>query len=145
MTSQTPVACDVRHPGAYALQTFKGFHASQCLLLAGEVADYALLFADPLSILIATALPHAMDPSALPDSLGRYIAWLVAGESSFIDNELIHFLNHCEVMNWVLLGTRLFFSSLFHTALENAMGAIFFATGSASSLVSAVLPFWGRK
>jgi hypothetical protein len=33
----------LKHPGAFAIQTLKGFRANQGILLAGAVAYYALL------------------------------------------------------------------------------------------------------
>ena len=44
------------HPGAFAMQTLKGFRANQGLLLAGAVAYYTLLSIVPLLILIVIAL-----------------------------------------------------------------------------------------
>lgn len=51
----------LRHPGAFALRTLRGFRANQGLLLAGAVAYYALLSLVPLLILIAIALSHFID------------------------------------------------------------------------------------
>jgi YihY family inner membrane protein len=132
------------HPGAFALRVLKGFRANQGLLLAGAVAYYALLSIVPLLILIAIALSHVIDQSALLASLGRYIGWLAPGESDFIVSELTNFLAHREVMGWVLLATMLFFSSLAFTVLENAMSVIFLhrvAIRRRHFLVSAVLPY----
>ena len=100
------------HPGEFALRILKGFRANQGLLLAGSVAYYALLSIVPLLILIAIALSHVIDPTALLESLGRYIGWLAPGQGEFIVGELANFLRHREVMGWVLLVTMLFFSSL---------------------------------
>ena len=144
MMLEPQAAYVLRHPGAFALQILKGFRANQGLLLAGAVAYYALLSIVPLLILIAIALSHVIDQAALLASLSRYIGWLAPGESSFIVNELTHFLAHREVMGWVLLGTMLFFSSLAFTVLENAMSVIFLhrvAIRRRHFLVSAVLPY----
>ncbi|MEO7952685.1 MAG: YihY/virulence factor BrkB family protein [Polaromonas sp.] len=144
MTLEPQAAYVLRHPGAFALQILKGFRANQGLLLAGAVAYYALLSIVPLLILIAIALSHVIDQSALLESLGRYIGWLAPGESVFIVGELKNFLAHRDVMGWVLLGTMLFFSSLAFTVLENAMSVIFLhrvAIRRRHFLVSAVLPY----
>ena len=132
------------HPGTFALRVVKGFRANQGLLLAGAVAYYALLSIVPLLILMAIALSHFIDQSALLEALGRYIGWLAPGQSKFIVNELTNFLAHREVMGWVLLGTMLFFSSLAFTVLENAMSVVFLhrvAIRRRHFLVSAVLPY----
>ena len=132
------------HPGTFALRVVKGFRANQGLLLAGAVAYYALLSIVPLLILMAIALSHFIDQSALLQALGRYIGWLAPGQSKFIVNELTNFLAHREVMGWVLLGTMLFFSSLAFTVLENAMSVVFLhrvAIRRRHFLVSAVLPY----
>ena len=134
----------LNHPGAFAMRIFKGFRANQGLLLAGAVAYYALLSIVPLLILLAIALSHVIEQSALLEALGRYIGWLAPGQSKFIVNELSNFLAHREVMGWVLLVTMLFFSSLAFTVLENAMSIIFLhrvAIRRRHFLVSAVLPY----
>ena len=132
------------HPGAFALQVLKGFRANQGLLLAGAVAYYALLSIVPLLILIAIALSHVIEQSALLEAIGRYIGWLAPGQSAFIVNEVANFLTHRQVVGWLLLVTMLFFSSLAFTVLENAMSVIFLhrvAIRRRHFLVSAVLPY----
>jgi YihY family inner membrane protein len=134
----------IRHSGAFALRVIKGFRANQGLLLAGAVAYYALLSIVPLLILMAIALSHVVDQSALLEALGRYIGWLAPGQSDFIVGELENFLAHRELMGWVLLVTMLFFSSLAFTVLENAMSVIFLhrvAIRRRHFLVSAILPY----
>lgn len=134
----------LNHPGAFVIRIFKGFRANQGLLLAGAVAYYALLSIVPLLILLAIALSHVIDQSALLEALGRYIGWLAPGQSKFIVSELSNFLAHRNVMGWVLLATMLFFSSLAFTVLENAMSIIFLhrvAIRRRHFLVSAVLPY----
>ncbi len=132
------------HPGAFALQTLKAFQANQGLLLAGAVAYYALLSLVPLMILIAIALAHWIDPAQLLDALGRYLEWLVPGQSKPIVEELANFLNHKDVIGWVLLVTMIFFSGLAFTVLENAMSVIFYHRVQERRrryIVSALLPY----
>jgi membrane protein len=132
------------HPGAFTLQTLKAFKANQGLLLAGAVAYYALLSLVPLMILIAIALAHWIDPAQLLDSLGRYLEWLVPGQSKPIVDELANFLEHKDVIGWVLLATMIFFSGLAFTVLENAMSVIFFhrvAKRRRRYIVSVLLPY----
>jgi membrane protein len=134
----------LRHPGAFALQTLKAFKANQGLLLAGAVAYYALLSIVPLLILITIALAHWIDPALLLDSIARYLEWLVPGQSKPIVDELANFLNHKDVIGWVLLATMIFFSGLAFTVLENAMSVIFFhrvADRKRRYIVSALLPY----
>ncbi|WP_341914690.1 YihY/virulence factor BrkB family protein [Polaromonas sp. YR568] len=144
MTPGPQAAYVIRHPGAFALRVLLGFRANQGLLLAGAVAYYALLSIVPLLILMAIALSHVIDQSALLEALGRYIGWLAPGQSDFIVGELENFLAHRELMGWVLLATMLFFSSLAFTVLENAMSVIFLhrvAIRRRHFLVSALLPY----
>lgn len=132
------------HPGTFALRVLRGFRANQGLLLAGAVAYYALLSIVPLLILMAIALSHVIDQTALLEALGRYVGWLAPGQSDFIVGELTYFLAHREVMGWVLLATMLFFSSLAFTVLENAMSVVFLhrvAIRRRHFLVSALLPY----
>jgi membrane protein len=134
----------LRHPGAFLLQTLKAFKANQGLLLAGAVAYYALLSIVPLMILIAIALSHWIEPAQLLDSLGRYLEWLVPGQSKPIVEELANFLSHQQVIGWVLLATMIFFSSLAFTVLENAMSVIFFhrvAQRRRRFIISVLLPY----
>jgi membrane protein len=132
------------HPGTFAMQTLKGFRANQGLLLAGAVAYYTLLSIVPLLILIVIALSHVIDQAELLSTLGRYLEWLVPGQSKAIVRELANFLEHRDVIGWVLLATMIFFSSLAFSVLENAMSVIFLhraAVRRRHFLVSALLPY----
>ncbi len=134
----------LRHPGAFTLRTFKAFRANQGLLLAGAVAYYALLSIIPLMIVTVIALSHVIDRAELLQTLGRYLEWLIPGQSQAVVAELDNFLAYREVIGWVLLATLLFFSSLAFTVLENAMSVIFFhrvAIKRRHFLVSAILPY----
>ena len=115
----------LRRPGGFLLQTLKGFKANQGLLLAGAVAYYALLSIVPLLILTVIALSQLIDQRELLATIGRYLEWLVPGQSSAIVGELAKFLDKREGVGWLLLGTMIFFSSLAFTVLENAMSVIF--------------------
>src|SRR6267378_5213678 len=130
--------------GAFAMQTLKSFRANQGLLLAGAVAYYALLSIVPLLILTVIALSYVIDQAELLVTLGRYLEWLVPGQSKSIVAELTNFLDHRDVIGWVLLATMIFFSSLAFTVLENAMSVIFIhrvAIRGRHFLVSALLPY----
>jgi membrane protein len=132
------------HPGEFAWRVLKGFKANQGLLLAGAVAYYALLSVVPLLILTVIALSHVIDQAELLQTLGRYLEWLMPGQSRAIIAELANFLQHRDVIGWVLLITMLFFSSLAFTVLENAMSVIFLhriATRRRRYIVSAILPY----
>jgi YihY family inner membrane protein len=115
----------LRHPGRFAWVTLKAFRANQGLLLAGAVAYYALLSIVPLLILAVIALSNLIDQRELLGTLGRYLEWLVPGQSVAIIGELAHFLDKRGDVGWLLLGTMVFFSSLAFTVLENAMSVIF--------------------
>ncbi len=134
----------VAHPGDFALQTLKAFRANQGLLLAGAVAYYALLSVVPLLILIVIGVSHVIEQAELLRTIGRYLEWLLPGQSRAIVRELANFLEHRQVIGWVLLVTMLFFSSLAFTVLENAMSVIFthrVAVRRRHFLVSAILPY----
>ena len=134
----------VTQPGAFALRTLKAFRANQGLLLAGAVAYYALLSLVPLLILALIALSHWIDPPELLATLGRYLEWLLPGQSKAIVAELANFLAHRDVLSWVLLATMLFFSSLAFTVLESAMSVIFHhrvALRRRPLLVSLLIPY----
>ena len=91
VSSQTQYV--LTHPGAFALQTLKAFKANQGLLLAGAVAYYALLSIVPLLILTVIALSHIVDQGELLRSIGRYLEWIVPGQSRPIVAELAGFLH----------------------------------------------------
>jgi len=134
----------LRYPGKFALHTLKSFRANQGLLLAGAVAYYALLSIVPLLIVTVIALSHVIDQAELLQTLGRYLEWLIPGQSKAVVAELASFMEHREVIGWVLLVTLIFFSSLAFTVLENAMSVIFFhrvAIRRRHFLVSALLPY----
>ncbi len=133
-----------QHPAAFALQVIRGFRANQGLLLAGAVAYYALLSMVPLLILTVIALSHVIDQGELLATLGRYMEWLMPGQSTAIVGQLATFLDHRDVIGWVLLVTMIFFSSLAFTVLENAMSVIFLhrvAVRRRHFLISAVMPY----
>ena len=143
-----PIGRHARHvlanPGGFALQVIRAFRANQGLLLAGAVAYYALLSIVPLLILSVIALSHLTEQAALLATIGRYLEWLLPGQSRAILGELRNFLEHRAVLGWVLLGTMVFFSSLAFTVLENAMSVIFLhrvAVRRRHYLVSALLPY----
>jgi len=134
----------LRDPAGFAWRTLKAFRANQGLLLAGAIAYYALLSIVPLLILIVIALSHVIDQAALLETLGRYLEWLMPGQSRAIVNELSNFLAHRDLIGWVLGITMLFFSSLAFTVLESAMSVIFVHRMVARKrhyLVSALLPY----
>lgn len=138
------VAQVLQHPGAFVVQTLKAFRANQGLLLAGAVAYYALLSLVPLLILAMIVLSHFIDAAALMQTLGRYLEWMVPGQSKILLAELASLVEHRDVMSWVSLATMLFFSSLAFTILENAMSVIFHhrvAIRRRHFLVSAVIPY----
>jgi YihY family inner membrane protein len=132
------------NPGGFVLRTLKAFRANQGLLLAGAVAYYALLSIVPLLILIVIALSHFIDQAELLQTLARYLEWVVPGQSRPIIDELANFLEHRDVVGWMLLATMLFFSSLAFTVLEKAMSIIFVhrvRIHRRHFLVSALLPY----
>lgn len=134
----------VAHPGAFARQVLRGFQANQGLLLAGAVAYYALLSVVPLLILVVIGLSHWIEQRELLETLGRYLEWLLPGQSKAVVLELSNFVQHRDVIGWVLLVTMLFFSSLGFTVLEKAMSVIFlhrFAVRKRHFLVSVLLPY----
>jgi YihY family inner membrane protein len=132
------------HPGEFVRRVLRGFKNNQGLLLAGAVAYYALLSVVPLLILTVITLSHYVDQRELLAILGHYLEWLMPGQSKAIVRELDNFVQHREVLGWLLLGTMLFFSSLGFTVLEKAMAVIFlhrFAIRKRRYLVSAVMPY----
>ena len=134
----------LKNPGAFTLRILKSFRQNQGLLLAGAVAYYTLLSIVPLLGLIVIALSHVIDQAELLWTLARYLEWLVPGQSKALVGELTTFVEHRDVIGWVLLGTMLFFSSLAFLVLEKAMSVIFlhrFAVRHRHFLVSAVLPY----
>lgn len=113
------------HPRAFLWRVLVGFRANQGLLLAGAVAYYALLSIVPLLILSVIALAHVIPEHDLLATIGRYLGWLVPGQSRAVVEELQSFLDHREVVGWVLFVTMLFFSSLAFAVLENALSVVF--------------------
>ena len=141
----TSVRYVLKNPGHFALSTLKAFRANQGLLLAGAVAYYALLSIVPLLILFVIALSHWIDRAELLSTIGRYLEWLVPGQSKSLVGELANFLANRDFAGWVLLLTMIFFSSLAFTVLENAMSVIFHhrvAIRRRHFFMSALLPYF---
>jgi YihY family inner membrane protein len=134
----------LKHPGAFALQVIHAFRANQGLLLAGAVAYYTLLSIVPLLILVVIALSHVVDRAVLMETLRRAMEWIVPGQSRAVLQELSAFLEHSEVLGWVLLGTMLVFSALAFAVLEKAISIIFVhrtVLRQRPFIISALLPF----
>jgi YihY family inner membrane protein len=115
----------IKNPSTFTRQVLKAFQANQGLLLAGAVAYYALLSIVPLLILIVIALSHVIDQSVLLETLGRALEYVAPGEGNAVVVELKAFLDHREVIGWVLFITMLFFSVLGFRVLESAILVIF--------------------
>lgn len=133
-----------RHPLRFLWRALREFRANQGLLLAGAVAYYALLSIVPLLILAVIALSHFVPQDELLATVGRYLGWLLPGQSGAIVGELSSFLQHRDLLGPVLLFTMIFFSSLAFSVLEGAMAVIFRHRGNAHErhfLVSALLPY----
>ncbi len=134
----------LRHPLQFLWESMKGFRAAQGLLLAGAVAYYSLLSIVPLLIVSVITLSHFIDRAELLRTIGRYLEWLLPGQSRAIVAELSNFLAHRDVLGPVLLVTMIFFSSLAFAVLENAMAVIFHHRKTDRSrriLVSVVMPY----
>lgn len=132
------------HPMDFLVQCLKGFRANQGLLLAGAVAYYSLLSIVPLLMLVVVALSHVIDQDVLLDTVGRYLNYLVPGQTKPFVTEVGHFLEHRDVVGGVLLVSMIFFSSLAFTVLENAMSVIFkhrVEIRRRRFLISAIMPY----
>src|SRR6185436_9137994 len=92
----------LRHPGAFALRVLKAFRANQGLLLAGAVAYYTLLSIVPLLILMVIALSHLIDQAELLATLRGALEHVAPGQGKAVVQELAAFLDHREVVGWVL-------------------------------------------
>ena len=139
-----PALLVLKHPAAFVLQTLKGFHGNQGILLAGAIAYYALLSIVPFLILTVIALSHLVDRGELLDTLGRYLEWLVPSQSTALLVDLNLFLLNKAVIGVVLLLTLVFFSSLAFSVLEKSMSIIFAHRGAVRKrhfLISALLPY----
>ncbi|AKU25021.1 YihY/virulence factor BrkB family protein [Massilia sp. NR 4-1] len=138
------VAYVASHPLHFVLQCLRGFRANQGLLLAGAVAYYSLLSLVPLLMLVVVALSHVIDQAELLTTMGRYLEWLLPGQSRAIVTEIAHFLQHRDLIGGVLVLTMLFFSSLAFSVLESAMCVIFVHRAEVRRrhyLISAILPY----
>jgi len=138
------IAHVLKNPVGFALRVLRAFQANQGLLLAGAVAYYALLSIVPLLILMVIALSHVIDQDVLLATLRRALEYVVPGEGKAVVVELRAFLDHRDLIGWVLLITMLFFSQLGFKVLENAISVIFLhhvAVRGRHFIVSLLLPF----
>jgi membrane protein len=141
----TPSAIRVlAHPIGFVLRVLRGFAASQCLLLAGAIAYYALLSLVPLLILSVILLSHLVDQQVLIETLAHYLEWLVPSQSSALLGDLSGFLEKRAAIGTVLFVTMLFFSSLAFSVVEKSMAVIFahrVVVRKRHPLISAILPY----
>jgi len=132
------------HPLGFVLRVIRGFAASQCLLLAGAIAYYALLSLVPLLILSVILLSHLVDQQVLVETIAHYLEWLVPSQSQALLGDISGFLERRTTIGLVLFGTMLFFSSLAFSVVEKSMAAIFkhrVAERARHPLISAILPY----
>lgn len=132
------------HPLGFVLRVIRGFAASQCLLLAGAIAYYALLSLVPLLILSVILLSHLVDQQVLIETIAQYLEWLVPSQSQALLGDISGFLERRTTIGLVLLGTMLFFSSLAFSVVEKSMAVIFkhrVVERSRHPLISAILPY----
>lgn len=145
MSVLTPSAQRVlAHPLGFVLRVIRGFAASQCLLLAGAIAYYALLSLVPLLILSVILLSHLVDQQVLIETIAQYLEWLVPSQSQALLGDISGFLERRTTIGLVLLGTMLFFSSLAFSVVEKSMAVIFkhrVVERSRHPLISAILPY----
>ena len=108
------------------------------------MAYYALLSIVPLLILMVIALSQVIDQDVLMSTLDTALSYVVPGEGSAVVAELQAFLDHREVIGWILFITMLFFSSLGFKVLESAISVIFLHRVEKRRrhiIVSLLLPF----
>jgi membrane protein len=132
------------HPFDFVQRVLRGFLASQCLLLAGAIAYYALLSLVPLLILSVILLSNLVDQQVLIETLGHYLEWLVPSQSTALLGDLFGFLERKAAIGSVLFVSMLFFSSLAFSAVEKSLGQIFSHRGVSRkrhALISAILPY----
>lgn len=131
-------------PAGFVLRVLRGFAASQCLLLAGAIAYYALLSLLPLLILAVILLSHLVDQQVLVQTVGQYLEWLIPSQSQALLADISAFLDARGTIGLVLFATLLFFSAQAFAAVEKAMAAIFShrsAERPRHPLISAILPY----
>jgi len=132
------------HPLGFVLRVVRGFAASQCLLLAGAIAYYALLSLVPLLILSVILLSHLVDQQVLVATIAQYLEWLVPSQSQALLGDISGFLQRRTTIGLVLFGTMLFFSSLAFSVVEKSIAVLFkhgIAERSRHPLISAILPY----
>jgi membrane protein len=134
----------LQHPWRFIIQVFRGFRASQGLLLAGAVAYYALLSIIPLITLILLILSQFIDHHQLLETLQQNIAVVLPAHAEVITQQMAMLLENRGVISWLMVAVLLFFSSMAFTVVENAMSFIFFHRVDIHRrhfLVSAILPY----
>lgn len=134
----------LQHPWRFIVQVFRGFRASQGLLLAGAVAYYALLSIIPLITLILLILSQFIDHHQLLETLQQNIAVVIPSHAEVITRQMAVLLENRGVISWLMVAVLLFFSSMAFTVVENAMSFIFFHRVDIHRrhfLVSAILPY----
>lgn len=145
MTTQTQrLQYLLKHPLRFALRSLRAFRDNQGFLLAAAVAYYSLLSIVPMLALMLVVLSHVMDQQLLLETTRDYLNLVAPGKAEAIVAQAQVFLGHWRLVGGVGLVVLLFFSSLAFSALESAMGVIFFHRFELKRrhfLVSAFIPY----
>lgn len=124
--------------------SFIHFRANQGILLSGAIAYYTLLSIIPLFTLLLTGLSHFFDEQQLLEIVRNNLSLIIGEQSSVLTEQIATFIEHREMVSWVVLLVLLFSSSMAFTVLENAMSIIFFHRVKIHRrhfLVSAIIPY----
>lgn len=134
----------ITRPGLFTLQVLKGFRANQGLLLSGAVAYYSLLSLIPFFILLMIILSHFIGQDFLLTSIRQSLEIIVPGQSDALVKQVTLFLEHRDVVGWLLGLVLFFFSTIAFSVLEKAMSVIFYhrvAIKHRRFLISAIIPY----
>lgn len=135
-----------KHPYRFIRQVLSDFRSNQGVVLSGAVAYYMLLSIIPLFTLAVVMSSRFFPDEELLMLLreNMNLVLVVPGLTEALLAQVEKFLEHREVIGWVVIVVMLFFSSIAFTVLENTMSIIFYhrlAIRRRHLLVSAILPY----
>lgn len=128
----------------FAGRVVRAFLANKGILLAGGVGYNALLSIVPFVTLTLAALSVLVDEALILSALGRELDFLLPQNTHTVLEAARTFLTHQAATSAVSVVALLFFSSLAFRMLEDAVAAIFHASGRTArrhALLSALLPY----
>ncbi len=133
------------HGWRFTLRVFTHFSRNKCFLLAGGVAYNMILSIIPLLAVFLAAASQVIEQREALAIIMTVLEHTVPNDASAVEQDILNFLEHPELLGGFGLLVVLFFSSLAFRMLQDAMEVVFerprLRKKARSSWLSAFLPY----